>query len=366
MNRLWVWISLLIGCVVILVAFFPVGYRMVSSYTHWVDRPAERVPFDERDPERYRDSLERRLWDYLFRTLVVGSLFGLAAGAWMARGLVAPLRALEAGARAVARREWGHRVPLRGSLEMKSVAQSFNQMAVELQRQEELRRNMLADVTHELRHPVHLLQGNLQAILDGVYPLDMEEIDRLLEQSHQLAALVDDLHELALAEAHELHLDLQEADLTALVANSVEVFQPIAALKQVALKTRLPDTPLACQIDVARIRQLIQNLLGNALRYTPEGGEVLVVLRQSGQQALLTVHDTGMGIAAENLPRVFDRFYRADEARSRELPGTGLGLAIAQAIVQSHGGQILVDSAGLNQGSSFIVELPLENGAVDR
>jgi signal transduction histidine kinase len=243
---------------------------------------------------------------------------------------------------------------------MRSVALAFNQMAAELEHEETLRRNLLADVTHELRHPVHILRGNLQAILDDVYPLSMEEIDRLLEQTQNLTSLVDDLHELALAEAHELSLQKQDSDLNALVANSVEIFQPLAIHKEVKLTVELPDETIQCTIDIARIRQALQNLLANALRYTREGGEVKVMLGRQEDHASIQVSDTGAGIRTRDLERVFDRFYRVDSSRNRDLPGTGLGLAIAQAIVQAHDGKITVESPGVDQGSTFTMFLPIE------
>ena len=229
MNRLWVWISLLIIGVVLIVSLFPIAYRDISTALGWFPKPEERVQFDQRDPNRYRDFIERRAWSNLSRTLVVGAILGLIAGVLLTRILVAPLRQLEQGAEAVAHHQLDYRVPEKGSVEMRSVARSFNQMAVELERQESLRRNMLADVTHELRHPVHILQGSLQAILDNVYQLDMAEINRLQDQTQNLAALLDDLHELALAEAHELPLDRQDTDLVQLVSMTAEMYQSFAS-----------------------------------------------------------------------------------------------------------------------------------------
>lgn len=359
MNRLWLWISVVIGCVVLFVALLPFVSRTITKRAGLPPRPEERIPFQERDPE-FRAMIEERAWSGLYRTLAVGAVFVLVAGVLLARWLVAPLRQLECGARAIANRQWETRVPVQGSAEMRSVALSFNQMAAELERQETLRRNMLADVTHELRHPVHILQGNLRAVLDGVYALDMGEIDRLLEQTQNLTALVDDLHELALAEARELPLHRQDTDLVVVVANITEIFQPLAGDKTITLKTDLPSMSVCTQVDPSRIRQALQNLLSNALRYTPEGGEINVTLAHSDSFALISVGDTGIGIAPENLSRVFDRFYRQDSSRNRGLPGTGLGLAIAQAIVQAHGGQIDVQSPGIDQGSTFTIRLPID------
>jgi len=360
MNRLWVWISLLIIGVVLIVALFPIVYRVVTTSLGLFPKPEERVQFDQRDPNRYRDIIERRTWSNLSRTLVVGAILGLIAGVLLTRTLVAPLRQLEQGAKAISRRQLDFRVPEKGSLEVRSVARSFNQMAAELERQESLRRNMLADVTHELRHPVHILQGSLQAILDNVYQLDMTEINRLLDQTQNLAALLDDLHELALAEAHELPLDCQDTDLRQLVSMTAEMYRSLAAMKSIEFQTELPPSRVICHVDASRIRQSLQNLINNALQYTPEGGEIRVAMTCSPETVAICVKDTGSGIAPDNLSRFFDRFYREDSSRNRQLLGTGLGLAIAQAIIQAHGGEIKVESAGVNRGSSFTIELPCE------
>lgn len=363
MNRLWIWISVVIVGVVLIVTLFPFVYRNVTS-----DMPlgqAEGIPFNQRDaedfkPEEFRQVIERRFWTNISRTMAVGALVALIAGVLLTRWLVAPLRELEQGARAVTEHQWDYRVPARGSAEMRSVASSFNQMAAELEHEETLRRNMLADVSHELRHPIHIIQGNLQAILDGVYSLSMEEIDRLLDQTQNLTTLVDDLHELALAEAHELPIQKQDTGVNALVANAVEIFQPLANHHNIFLTTEIPPEPIKICIDSARIRQAFQNLLGNALCYTPEGGQVIVILDHSEDFVSIQVADTGVGIPPEDLDKVFDRFYRVDSSRNRDLPGTGLGLAVAQAIAQSHNGKIEVDSPGVDQGSTFTMILPFE------
>jgi len=361
MNRLWVWISVVIVGVALIITLFPFMLRnpVFNAIIPPPPRPVEHSSTEE-NPTEFRAMLEKRIWNDISRTLTVGGVVGLVAGILLTRWLVAPLQQLEKGARAVARRQLDYRVPVRGSKEMQSVALSFNQMASELEHQENLRRNMLADITHELRHPTHILQGSLQAILDAVYPLSMQEIERMYDQTQNLTALLNDLHELALAEAHELPLYRQETDLLALVTVLIDTFHPLATQKGINLIAELPSDSITRNIDPARIRQALQNLLSNALRYTPADGEIHVVLARENMFDIIMVRDTGVGIASENLSRVFDRFYREDSSRDRNLPGTGLGLAIAQAIAQAHGGWIEVYSAGVNQGSTFKVLLPIQ------
>jgi signal transduction histidine kinase len=185
----------------------------------------------------------------------------------------------------------------------------------------------------------------------------MEEIARLLEQSGHLTALVDDLHELAQAEAQQLSFHKQDTDIRSLITNAIEIFQPLAANEQVALNFTLPQSPVNQMVDSDRIYQALLNLLSNALRYTPEGGEINVSLFEGSEFVEIIVQDTGTGIEPEHLPHVFDRFYRTDTSRGRDTGGTGLGLAIAQAIVQAHGGQIDAYSAGQDKGSTFTIRL---------
>jgi signal transduction histidine kinase len=275
--------------------------------------------------------------------------------------MVAPLRGLEEGARAVAEHRLGHRVPEVGSKEMKSVAISFNRMADNLEEQERLRQNLLADVTHELRHPVHILHGNLQAILDGVYPLEMSEITRLLNQTNQLTNLVEDLHQLALAEAQQLPLHMHDTNLNEVISTSIDNSQPMFATKEISLESEIPSTPIQREVDEVRIRQAFQNILNNAYHHTPKGGKVEISLSEGDDGVQISVKDSGTGISMENLPYIFDRFYQADTSRNRENGGTGLGLAIAKAIIQTHGGNISAESPGEGQGSTFTITIPLQN-----
>ena len=358
-NRLWIWISAVLLGVVLIVAFFPITYRYISGPVGLGMRPPERSGFEELNQEEFRQHLERRFWRNVSITLAVGAAFGLTAGLILTRALVSPLQKLEEGARAIARGEMETRIQLRGSREMRAVAQAFNQMAAELALQEKLRRDLLADVTHELRHPIHILQGNLQAILDGVYPMEMEEIARLAEQTQGLTNLVGDLHELALAEARQLPMHKRPTELSELVVSAIESFQPLIEERNIHLKIVLPGASVSAEIDADRLRQALQNIIGNAIRYTPEGGIIEIGINVEADTFMIYVQDNGIGINSDDLKHIFDRFYRADAARDRTASGAGLGLAIAQAIVQAHGGTIEVASDGVGKGSLFTVRLPL-------
>lgn len=359
MNRLWVWISIVIIGVVLIVALFPFAYREISRSFGFSDRPAFANPPAQPPPE-VRDNIERRIWIGFARTIVVGSLLALVAGILLTRWLIAPLQQMEKGADEIAQGQFGYRVPVKGSAEMQSVAESFNQMAEQLERQEKLRRDMLADVSHELRHPLHVLLGSQQAILDGVYPLTMQEIDRLLEQTRNLSSLVDDLHELAQAEARELSLHMQRTNLSELLYYTTEAFRPLALSGSIELISDIPQSPVYALVDAARVRQVVQNLLVNAIRYTPAGGSVNVSLSIAERDFVkISIKDSGIGIKPENIASIFDRFYREDSSRERVLPGSGLGLAITKALVEAHGGRIEVHSPGVDLGSTFTVFMPV-------
>jgi signal transduction histidine kinase len=269
------------------------------------------------------------------------------------------LSRLAAAAHEIGGRNFRTRVEPKGSDEMVEVAQAFNSMAARLEEAETLRRHLVADVAHELRTPLSVLQGNLRAILDDVYPLEKEEITRLYTQTRLLSRLVSDLHELAQAEAGQLVLNHLPVDLVQLVRETVEIFEPLAEEEGVALRVAIDDTVPQVPADSARLTQVLHNLLANALRHTPADGRITVSLAYTNDQVQLAVADSGEGIPAEHLPHVFDRFYRTDRARARDTGGVGLGLAIVRAIVVAHSGQVSATSRGSGQGSTFTVCLPV-------
>lgn len=365
MNRLWIRFALVITGILLAVIIVPLIFGPLLFSQSAAGPPIdEQVAAYIRDmPPNVQARFEQQIIELaqtlLVRALIIVGVGGMVAGVILSRMLSAPLQDLAAGARAIAGRDLAYRVPVRGSDEMRTVAESFNDMAGQLEQAEGLRRQLLADVAHELRNPVHVLQGNLQAILDGVYPLNEEELARLLGQTEHLTRLVSDLHELALAEARRLPLYRRSVAMGGLVKESAGAFQPLAAAQQIDLRVELLGVPPAASVDPARIRQTIQNLLGNALRHTPPGGRIRVTLAEQAGRAVITVTDSGSGIAPEHLPQVFDRFFRADSARDRESGGAGLGLAIAKAIVEAHDGDIRAESAGVGLGSTFVFSLPL-------
>ncbi|MDX2160474.1 MAG: ATP-binding protein [bacterium] len=289
--------------------------------------------------------------------LVIGGAFSVVAGIIASRQLTSPLSELAQTARRFGSRNMSARAAVRGASEIREVATAFNQMADELESAERLRRNMLADVAHELRTPLSVLSANLQALLDDVYPLDKSEIGVLANQVELLRRLVSDLHLLAQAEARQLTLNRQPIILQALVEQRVEQFNALAKAGALTLNTNLPETLITVQGDPDRLNQVLTNLIQNALTHTPDGGTVTVTLRADPGAAVLEVQDTGVGIPPEAQIHIFDRFFRADQSRDRATGGAGLGLAIVKAIVELHGGSISMSSV-VNHGTIFTIRLP--------
>lgn len=293
-------------------------------------------------------------------SLGVGSaITGLIAGVIASRTLTSPLAQLAETARRFGKRDFTARAQVKGSIEMREVAQAFNEMAYDLDHAETLRRNLVADVAHELRTPLAVLQANLQALLDDVYPLEKPEIEKLMAQTELLTRLVTELRELSQAEAHQLPLQQRTVDLNQLLLSVVDTFQSTIRQLGITLEVEEASEPISIQADFGRLQQVLNNLVQNAIRHTPSGGKVKLSLSAESQQVSIRIQDTGEGIAPEHLPHVFDRFYRADRSRSRETGGTGLGLAIAKAIVELHKGTISVASPGTaGQGTTFTIQLP--------
>ena len=294
----------------------------------------------------------------VFLTILVTTT-GLIVGGVLTRSLTIPLRRLVAATQAVATGDLGRQVEESGSDEIVQVAHAFNEMTAALEKTEELRQDLMADVAHELRTPLSVVQGNLRAILDDVYPLEKVEIARLYDETRLLSRLVDDLRELAQAEAGQLSLNLRATDLAELLHFTVTNFEPAAECKEIHLSLEVANALPAIEADPDRLAQVLRNLLANALRHTPIGGWIAVSASLAPGYIRVAVADNGRGIEPQHLESVFDRFWRTDRSRSRESGGSGLGLAIAKSLVEAHGGRIWAESAP-GQGATFTFELPVE------
>ena len=305
-------------------------------------------------PERAFRSAVRRA---ILAAGMIAALFALTLAALLVRQLTRPLGRLAAAAERMAGGDLRQEVSVESRDEIGRLADSFNDMSRGLDRSEQLRRRLIADIAHELRNPLAVLKADLQALLDGVYPLTKAEISSLQDEALLLEHLVDDLRTLSLADAGELVLRREPTDLVATLRRFGASHHTVAQAKGVALDLDLPPTPVIVSIDADRVRQVLTNLFTNAVRHTPEGGRITIAAQEASNEVRVAIADTGPGIAVAELGDVFERFWRADESRARETGGSGLGLPIARQLVEAHGGRIHAENRR-EGGARFVFTLP--------
>jgi signal transduction histidine kinase len=280
--------------------------------------------------------------------LVVVSVFSAV------RRTVAPLGDVMEAAAKVAEGDYTVQLDERGPRELRRLARSFNTMTTRLQANDEQRRALLADVSHELRTPLTVIQGNLEGMLDGIYTPDQPHLEATLEEIRVLSRIINDLRTLSLAESGRLKLEIEATDIGELIRDVTASFEAQAAPKEVTLKASVADDLPSVEIDPVRIREVLGNLITNALRYTPRGGEIQVRGDLANDRLKVAVSDNGAGIVPGDLPHIFERFYKGSDSH-----GTGLGLAIARSLVTTHGGEILAQSEGA-RGTTIVFTLPLK------
>jgi len=305
---------------------------------------------------------EEQFLGQLNTALIFGSL-GAAAlsiilGALLARSLTRPLQDLTEATRAVADGDLQRQVPVRSKDEVGTLAESFNRMSAALDRSQRLRRQMTADIAHDLRTPLSIIVGHLDAVDEGVLPADTKTIDIMRDEAMHLSHMIEDLRTLSLADAGELSLARSLVEPGVLIQRSAIAHLPAAQAAGIELSVDLePGLPTALDLDPERMTQVLGNLLDNALLHTPKGGRILLSAKPAGEGAEIRVRDSGPGIPEAELELVFERLYRSDKARQRNAGGSGLGLAIAKSIVEAHGGAIRAESA-LGEGTTIVVTLP--------
>lgn len=285
-------------------------------------------------------------------------LTALAVSLVVTRRIVSPVLAMTRASTRIADGRYDERVPVPSEDELGQLARHFNRMAETLQRVEDRRRDLIADVAHELRTPLASIAGYMEGMLDGVIAPEPETFHRVQREAERLQRLVADLEELSRAESDRLALDVRRAQVRTLIEAAAARLRPQFDDKGVALAVDVPPVLPPVVVDPDRIGQVLTNLLGNALQYTPAGGRVRISARRDPGGTAIAVSDTGIGIPAEHLAHVFDRFYRVDRSRSRASGGSGIGLTIARHLVEAHGGSIHAESGGPGRGSTFTVILP--------
>jgi two-component system sensor histidine kinase BaeS len=277
------------------------------------------------------------------------------------RHVIAPVQAMSIATQRIADGRYDERVPVNGADELAQLALYFNQMAEKLNQVESMRRRLIGDVSHELRTPLTAIKGSMEGLMDGVLPANDETFQQIHSEADRLNRLVDDLQELSRVEAHAYELDIRSLDVSSLMKTVTKRLAPQAESKHILLDLDLNPGPPHVLADEDRIVQVLTNLTGNALQYTPERGKITISAKRINNEIQFSVHDTGIGIPPEHLSHIFDRFYRVDKSRSRQAGGgSGIGLTIARALVEVHGGRIWAESEGEGQGSTFAFTLPVE------
>ncbi len=298
-------------------------------------------------------------------SVIVALALALLLSVFFSQHLVRPLQTLAQAARDVTKGNLSRRVQISARDEVGDLGAAFNQMAATLEEDERLRRDLMANIAHELRTPLSVIRGSLEAFIDGVYDFTDENITSVYQETILLERLIDDLRELSLAEAGKLRLEEQQFTPEILISETANFFQAAAQAKKITLTTQVEPQLPTLKGDFQRLKQVLYNLLSNALRYTPANGHIeMTVKRLWGAQGriAISVHDSGPGIPSQDLPHIFDRFYRGDTSRTRTTGGSGLGLAIAKEIVEAHGGRIWAESRP-GEGTTFTFTLPLPQRA---
>ncbi len=291
----------------------------------------------------------------------------LLVSGFFARQVVQPVREMVAASQQIAEGDYHSRVQVPGSQEpedmdeLAQLALRFNQMANRLDQIETMRRRLIGDVAHELRTPLTTIKGSMEGLIDGVLPANEETYMRVHQEADRLQRLVMDLQELSQVEANAVQFNLKPVSLESLIKATEQRLRPQFVDKNVSLSVDIPTPIPLVEVDSDRIQQVLINLIGNALQYTPEGGQVTIQARPADSEVIVAVRDTGIGISVEHLPHIFTRFYRVDKSRSRAGGGSGIGLTIAKHLVESHGGRIWVESVGVNKGSTFYFTLPVKS-----
>jgi len=305
---------------------------------------------------RELEFIERTNLSLLYAALI-GAVIALFLGIFLSRTITRPIRALTQATHAVSEGDLTQKVQVRSKDELGELGNAFNKMSAELSRSVNTRKQMTADIAHELRTPLSLILGHAEAVHDGVLPPTKENFEIIREEAARLDHLVEDLRTLSLADAGELSINLQTIEPGQLLQEIASLYKIQTQKKNISLKLDIASHLPTLELDPGRMTQVLTNILDNALRHTPENGQIILSAKRSNDRVEIAVQDSGSGLSSEDIERIFERFYRADSSRQREDGGSGLGLAIAKSIVQAHNGQLSAESDAGN-GLRVIISLP--------
>ncbi|MCB0178119.1 MAG: HAMP domain-containing histidine kinase [Anaerolineae bacterium] len=316
---------------------------------------------DPVDVEMALAALQETYHNTLLFSLIIAALGATLAGAvtslLLTTGIIRPLQQIALSSRRIAGGQYAERVEISDIEELDSVATNFNQMAAALEQVEQQRVALIGNVSHELRTPLTGIEGYLQGMMDGLMPSDAQTFAQMYQEVRRLRRLVDDLQALSRVEAGQIPLHLETFDLAPVVERVIKQLQPQAMAQSLSISTNCSGI-LSVYADPDRTAQVLVNLMGNAIRYTPEGGDIKVTVKATPKFVEIAVQDSGQGIPPEALPYIFERFYRVDQSRSRSSGGSGIGLTISRHLAWAMGGELIATSEGEGQGSTFYFHLP--------
>ncbi|NOX62768.1 MAG: HAMP domain-containing protein [Chloroflexi bacterium] len=335
-----------------------VQWQTPTAIQRHVERMEAHIGDDPGLVEDLRANFASAIQEVTLIAAGVALLAAVVVSMFTARRIVLPIHHMMEASREIAAGNFDRRVEVSGQDELGELARSFNQMAAKLEQTEQRRMELIGDVAHELRTPLSNIKSVMEGLVDGVLPAEPETFLSVEREVMRLQRLVQDLQELSRAEAGQLALDRRRLRPAELVEAALARLRWQFEDKGVALVVEVSEDLPAVLADPARVTQVLLNLLGNALQYTPPGGEVRVSARPRDGFVEFEVRDTGIGVSAEHLPYLFERFYRVDKSRSRASGGSGIGLTISRHIVEAHGGRIWARSAGKGRGSAFGFTLP--------
>jgi signal transduction histidine kinase len=315
---------------------------------------APHIPFEGNPREL---EFIARISGYLLYAALVGTVIALIVGTMLSRTFTRPIRELTHAAHAISAGDLAQEVPIRSKDELGELAQAFNRMSAQLLRSINTRKQMTADIAHELRTPLSLILGHAEAVHDGVLEPSRENFEIIREEATRLEQLINDLRTLSLADAGELPITTQIVEPERLINEIIALYQYQMQRKNISLHLDVAAPLSTLELDPGRMTQVFTNILDNALRYTPENGHIDLSARQFNQWVEFTIQDSGPGVPQDKLEHIFERFYRVDTSRQREDGGSGLGLAIAKSIIQAHNGELTAESEA-GQGLRITIRLP--------
>ncbi len=330
-----------------------------AALSHHLERMQSLLGPDPSLAADLRQSFMAAVNEILAVAALAALLTAAVVSGFVTRRIVSPIRRMMHASQRIAAGDYHERVEHMGEDELGALAQAFNRMAQTLERTEQRRMELIGDVAHELRTPLSSIRAIMEGLVDGVLPAEPATLLEVQREVSRLQKLVHDLEELSRAEADQIQIHARAAAPADLVEAAVQRLEPQFADRGIELRVELPQGLPAVLADPERVVQVLLNLMGNGLQYTPSGGRVTVTARAAPREVTFTVRDTGQGIPAEHLPHIFERFYRVDRSRSRAGGGSGIGLTIAKHLVEAHGGRIQAESDGPGRGTALSFTLPV-------